>query len=227
MGVASDSNSLEVLFGETCVSPFDILTFGRAGDVVLDANDRYLHRVCGEFVRDGHRWSLHNRGSQAPLRLFASDGVHAVIPPGGHVVLGAPTGTVLCRAGPRTYDLMYRLAMSSTAAPRLPPQGPETAIFGAPLTARETDFMLAFAEPSLTNDGRSIPTYAEVALAFGVSPKTVDTTLQRLRKKLAEAGVENLPTTSALVNHLIACGKVTYGQLMEARSRGGDFEGPA
>lgn len=193
----------------------DNLTFGRTGDLVLDADNRFLHRHAGEFTFEGGAWGLHNRGSRGVLRLFASDGVHVVLPPGGQTKLGAATGTISCQGGPASYELTYLLLGAPDSVPLSTPiLGEATAMFGVPLTPRETDFMLAFATPVLTGSGTPIPTYAEVALAFGVRPKTVDTTLQRLRKKLTDAGAIDIGTTAGLVTHLLATGKLTYSQLI-------------
>lgn len=211
------AGSIEILLAGQSVIVLDRLTFGRDADLVIGAGDRFLHRVAGEIAQEDGHWTLHNRGSRSPLRLFASDGVHVVLPPGGRTALSAANGTISCRGGVQSYEVSYRLPNAAPhSMPSLPVGGEETATFGAPLTARETDFMLAFAEPLLTGTGERMPTYAEVAHKFGVRPKTVDTTLQRLRKKLADAGVADLASTTALVTHVLANGTITYTQLIES-----------
>jgi len=211
---------LEILFEQQLIVVDDQLTFGRSGQLVLDAENQFLHRVVGEFVREGQVWHLYNRGAQAPLRLFASDGMHAVLPPSGRTVLSAPTGTISCAAGVHGYDLTYRLHEELPESAPLPASGgDETAIFGVPLTAREIDFMLEFAKPALTNSGEALPTYAQVAHALDVRPKTVDATLHRLRRKLTDAGVPGIQSTGELLTHLLATGKITYGQLVESGHR--------
>lgn len=213
-------NSIEVRFGSSLNIVDDELSFGRSGDIVIDDANRYLHRVVGEFVPRGPSWSLHNRGTTIQLRLFAIDGVHTVLPPGGHTMLGAHTGTVSFAAGPGNYELTYRMAHAPDRAElgggaRADLAGAETAEFGAPLTPREVDFMVAFARPILTASGQPTPTYAEVAAEFGVKPKTVDATIQRLRHKMYDAGVVHLSSTESLVTHLLATGKITYTHLLE------------
>jgi len=211
------AESIEILVPGQSMIVRDRLTFGRDADLVIGADDRFLHRVAGEVALESGAWVLHNRGSRSPLRLFASDGVHVVLPPGGRTVLSAATGTVSCRGGVQSYEILYRLPDAAPPPVPAPPSGgDETAAFGAPLTARETDFSLAFAKPLLTGSGETMPTYAEVAHTFGVRPKTVDTTLQRLRKKLSDAGVVDVASTSALVTHLLATGTITYTQLVES-----------
>jgi len=211
-----DDNSLEVRFGSSLRFVEHALTFGRTADLIIDEANRYLHRVVGEFAAQGDLWSLHNRGSTVQVRLFASDGVHVIIPPSGHTVLGAHTGTVSFSAGPHNYELTYRMA---TAPDRAESEqlvgGEETAEFGVALTARETDFMVAFARPILTGSGMPTPTYAEVAARFGVKAKTVDATIQRLRRKLIDGGVTHVSSTESIVTHLLATGRITYTHLLE------------
>lgn len=216
MSAAKIDNSLEVRFGVHLSVVTDAMTFGRTADLQVDESNRYLHRVVGEFVPRGAGWSLYNRGSTVQLRMFALDGVHVVLPPGGYTVLGAHTGTVSFAAGPSNYELTYRMvgAPDRADAP-VDVRGEETAEFGAPLTAREIDFMVAFARPILTASGLPTPTYAEVAQTYGVKPKTVDATIQRLRRKLHDSGVTHLSSTESLVTHLLATGKITYTHLME------------
>jgi len=91
-----------------------------------------------------------------------------------------------------------------------------------PLTAREIDFMVAFARPILTGSGMSTPTYAEVAMQFGVKAKTVDATIQRLRRKLNDAGVTHLSSTESVVTHLLSTGRITYTHLLEQGMTDGD-----
>lgn len=212
-------HSLEVRFGAGLRIVEQNLTFGRAGDLHIDEANRFLHRIMGEFEHSGGAWLLHNRGSTVPLRVFASDGVNVTIPPGGRLALGAHTGTVSFAAGPGNYELTYRQTQAPDRAERLIElDGDETAEFGVPLTPRETDFLVAFAEPVLTGSGEPAPTYAEVARQFGVKPKTVDATLQRLRKKLDDAGISHLSSTDALVTHLLSTGRITYTHLLESQS---------
>jgi hypothetical protein len=75
----------------------DVLTFGRAADLVIDEENPYLHRIVGRFFWHGGSWWLENLGSfielevlpegGSPLRLPASQPestpvVHALAPPG-------------------------------------------------------------------------------------------------------------------------------------------------
>lgn len=220
-----NDRSIEVRFGTQLHIVDRELSFGRTGDIVIDDANRYLHRTVGEFVPRGASWSLHNRGSTILLRLFAIDGVHTSLPPGGHTMLGAHTGTISFAAGPGNYELTYRMSSAPDRAefgsrPLPDNDDTETAEFGAPLTPREVDFMVAFARPALTASGQPTPTYAEVAAEFNVKPKTVDATIQRLRHKLHDAGVIHLSSTDSLVTHLLATGKITYTHLLEQSDPG-------
>lgn len=214
---ASDDNSIEVRFGSDLRIIDEALTFGRNANLIVDERNKFLHRVVGSFVpQSGGGWCLYNRGSTVQIRLFAIDGVHVIIPPGGRTMLGAHTGTVSFAAGPSNYELTYRLVHAPDRAEMRPVvAGEETAEFGVPLTKREIDFMIAFARPILTGSGMPTPTYVEVAAMFGVKKKTVDATLQRLRRKLIDSGVTHLSSTESLVTHLLATGRITYTHLLE------------
>jgi len=164
MATLPPASPIEIYFGGAHRTASDSLTFGRAAELVINEDDRFLHRIAGEFVCEGGAWELRNRGSRGPLQLFASDGVHVVLPPGGRTVLTAGTGTISCRGGTQTYEITYRLPNLASVLPApMPTDGDKTATFGAPLTGRETDFMVAFAAPLLTASGEPMPTYAEVA----------------------------------------------------------------
>lgn len=211
-----DDNSIEVRFGSDLRIIDDELTFGRNAALIVDEKNKFLHRVVGSFTPDAGGWCLSNRGSTVQIRLFAIDGVHVIIPPGGRTMLGAHTGTVSFAAGPSNYELTYRLVHAPDRAETLPvTAGDETAEFGVPLTKREIDFMIAFARPILTGSGMPTPTYVEVASMFGVKKKTVDATLQRLRRKLIDSGITHLASTESLVTHLLATGRITYTHLLE------------
>jgi hypothetical protein len=71
-----------------------------------------------------------------------------------------------------------------------PPSDGRTVEFDAILTPREVDFLVTFAR-SLMEGGEhgQVPTYSEVAELWGVAPKTLDNTLQSVKRKMRNAGL--------------------------------------
>ena len=71
---------------------------------------------------------------------------------------------------------------------------------------------------------RALPTYAQVAQVWGVSVKTLDNTLQSLRRKIKEAGLVGAESADALVTFVIAHGLIRQADLDWAAI--GEPEGP-
>lgn len=212
--------SIQVDFVGTPHEVTTSLTFGRSADLCLDEDNRYMHRVCGEFRVDGGVAWLFNRGSATRISVFAENGTRVDLPPGERTTLSGPSGTVSFVAGPTPYELTYTLVGYEHRTPLVSDGGPDTFVFGAELTPREIDFIVAFARPRLEG-GNDVLTYAEVAALWGVSPKTVDNTLQGLRRKLKAGGARDIDSIEALVGHLLAHGRVGREHLEHA-----DFDSP-
>jgi hypothetical protein len=69
------------LAGEVrALAPGEVLTFGRAADLVVDEANRYLHRVLGRFSWHGGWWWVENLGSQVDLEVVGDDGALARLP---------------------------------------------------------------------------------------------------------------------------------------------------
>lgn len=200
------------------------LTFGRAADLCIDPND-YMHRVVGEFFQDGSLWWLRNRGSRIPLTLISSDGKRVQLPPGGIQALTDGAGVVRFQAGPTTYELSYSGGRAGLSVPAPGDEGFDTLHFDFTLTPREVDFLAVFCGPQFgKSTNRTTPTYSKVAETWGVSVKTLDNTLQNLRRKIREAGVPGVDSADALVTFSIAQGLITQADLNWAAI--GEPDGP-
>ena len=81
-------------------------TFGRAGDLAVDEDNRYLHRHLGQFRWDGHRWWVDNIGTSIAINLFNSTtSSQAVLTPGSSLPVGHGTFSVAFTAGPHHYQV--------------------------------------------------------------------------------------------------------------------------
>lgn len=59
----------------------DVLTFGRAADLVIDEENPYLHRIVGRFFFHGGSWWLENLGSFIELEVVPEGGSSLRLPP--------------------------------------------------------------------------------------------------------------------------------------------------
>ncbi len=209
--------TLVVQFIEQTFRPDDQLAFGRNAELSLDPDNGYLHRQAGRFRLVGDIWWLENRGSRLRLKMMSSDGSVIDLHAGASSPILGRSGTVSLVAGPTRYEVAYWLETEPSplgldTTGRIP-VGAETATYGTALTPRELDFVVVLARNRLTGRGGPLPSQADIADIWGVSKKTVDNTLQRLRAKLRNRDVRFLDTTEMLVEYLVAQGYVTIADL--------------
>ena len=206
-----------VQFIEQSFRPNAQLSFGRNAELNLDPDNGYLHRQAGRFRLIGDIWWLENRGSRLRLKMMSSDGSVIDLHAGASSPVLGRSGVVSLVAGPTRYEIAYWFE----APPPTPgmdttgtiPIGADTATYGTALTPRELDFVVVLASYRLTGRGAAPPSQAEIGEIWGVSKKTVDNTLQRLRTKLRERQVRFIDTTEMLVEYLVAQGYVTIDDL--------------
>jgi hypothetical protein len=198
----------------------DRLSFGRTGDLELDVN-RYMHRLIGEFFADGDMWWVRNLGSRIHLTLVSDDGTRVDLPPGSVQGLASSAGVLRFNAGPARYELSYAIdGLQVPARAEIDFAGESTTQFGVILTPREVDFLVTFARPRLLGYDEPMPTYAEVAQLWGVASKTLDNTVQSLKRKLRDAGLARDEPLDVMVGLVVRHGLVTRADLAWA-----DFDG--
>jgi DNA-binding CsgD family transcriptional regulator len=208
---------LVIQFIEQTFRPEQQLAFGRNAELNLDPDNGYLHRQAGRFRLIGDIWWLENRGSRLRLKMMSSDGSVIDLHAGASSPVLGRSGVVSLVAGPTRYEIGYwfeaEQAPVSFDTTGTIPVGADTATYGTALTPRELDFVVVLARNRLTGRGGPLPSQAEIADLWGVSKKTVDNTLQRLRTKLRERHVRFIDTTEELVEYLVAQGYVTISDL--------------
>lgn len=197
----------------------DRLGFGRTAELALDEDNRFMHRVTGEFRLVDNAWWLYNLGSSTRLLVFGDNGARIELPPGTEAALPMPQGSVSFVAGPTPYQLLYRADAPVVSNRAAADTGIATIEFGTALTDRETIYLTTFALARLRGTSAALLTYAEVAGLWSVSEKTIDNTLQRVRSRLKGAGVRNTETLEGLVNHLLAHGRIGLSTLVDIESR--------
>lgn len=202
----------------------DRLTFGRAGDLVLDS-DPHLHRLVGEFAREGETWWLRNLGSKLFITLVRPDGTRVELAPGASHVLVTSRGAVRVSVGQARYELRFDTGRVEQQPPPMAtaPTGATTE-FDTYLTPREVDFLVTFARPIIDGTNGPLPTYADVAHIWGVSPKTLDNTVQTIKRKMRNARLvrdEPLDTIVrvAISHSLVSAADLAWSGLVAGSAR--------
>lgn len=224
------ASPLEVTFLDEATVCEHRLSFGRAAELEIDDNP-HLHRVMGEFVRQGDVWWIVNHGSRLFLTVVGADGSRTELPPGGQLAVADAHGSVLITVGQARYELGYRQPHLPDTAPALalPATGNRTHTF-TDLTAREVDFLVSFAKPVLDGTNGPMPSYAEVAASWGVSPSTLDNTLRNLKRKLqhdrliGDVKIETM-VQAAVKHSLVTRADLEWSGLLDGGARPAN-EGP-
>jgi hypothetical protein len=204
-----DGGALTIDFAgeEVVVRPPGTLTFGRAGDLVVDDNP-YLHRLVGRFSWDRDVWWLENLGHHIELTVLSGDGSVTRLPPrvpGGRPAvtsLASPAFRVLFDAAGARYELAGRVAPTPIPAgtPGGPsadlPPGAETTRYGRiPLTDDERRMLLLLAAPALrdpTSGPEDLRPSREIAHRLGWPITKFNRKLDYLCVRLSKAGVRGL-----------------------------------
>lgn len=214
-GDGAGVSDLRVDFAGDVREVADRLSFGRTADLEIDTNP-HLHRLVGEFVRDGNLWWVRNLGSRLFITIVGDDGSRTDLPPGAQHVLASACGTILVAVGQARYEIDFEtggvgLPSSDDADDSDVPVGSTTPFYS--LTAREVDFLVSFARPILDGTNGPMPTYADVAGWWGVSPSTLDNTLRSLKKKMQDARLIRDEKLDTMVRVAVSHSLVTIDDL--------------
>jgi hypothetical protein len=221
-------------FAGTSVSlaPGESLTFGKQGDLVIDAHDDYLHRELGEIVYVGNAWWLTNLGDRIVISVEDANGPSfKQLAPGTRDSL--TYGEFFIRF--RTRLARYELEGSLTEAHQ-PDRADAAAVEEGdePLTndwgevtfsADERRLLAALAEHRLEagrNAGVALPSNENVQQRLGIRATTYNRRLDHLCARLAAAGVDGLVGSDGrpardrrheLVEHVLRYGLITRRDL--------------
>ena len=208
------------------VEPGETLTFGRSADLVVDADNQYLHRVLGCFASQGEVWFLQNLGRYITLRILDRESPSRTeLAPADQTPLGFEEFTVEFEAGPSTYRIEGALA-EPTPLELGQPVATDTVEFATLNLNHEQLLLVAtLAEPLLRGqpDWQSkLPGNKEVARRLNWSIAKFNRKLDYLCRRLAEQGVEGMQGGSGtlatarrarLVRHMVDRGLVTVADL--------------
>jgi hypothetical protein len=185
---------------EYLATPGTALSFGRSADIVVDDN-RFLHRVLGEFRSASGLWWMTNLGSSIALTLQDDSGPSmARVTPGASMPLAFEVATLRFEAGGTSYE------MNVDAVGSIGPNDDEsderienesalsemtTTTTSLPLTDDQFALLVALAAPTLRNES-SLPTNRQIASELGWTVTKYNRKLDGLCTKLTKAGVAGL-----------------------------------
>jgi hypothetical protein len=214
------------------LAPGESLTFGKQGDLVIDAHDDYLHRELGEIQYVGNAWWLTNLGDRIVISVEDANGPSfKQLAPGTRDSL--TYGEFFIRF--RTRLARYELEGSLTEAHQ-PDRADAAAVEEGdePLTndwgevtfsADERRLLAALAEHRLEagrNAGVALPSNENVQQRLGIRATTYNRRLDHLCARLAAAGVDGLVGSDGrpardrrheLVEHVLRYGLITRRDL--------------
>ena len=175
----------------------DPFTIGRDADLVIEDDNRHLHRQFLSLSSQHGIWLLGNVGSQ--LTATASDmagRLEAFLAPGAVLPLVFDETLVRFTAGPTTYEFSIRLPDPTFVAGPVDDQpGGDTTVGRVSMTPDQLRLILALAEPVLRGDGRAataLPANTEAAQRLGWKITRFNRKLDNVCQKLAAQGVRGL-----------------------------------
>ena len=183
--------------GELTPVDRDPFTIGRDADVVIDDDNRFLHRHFLSLSRQQGVLLLANVGSQLTATVSDTDGrLEAFLAPGAVLPIVFDETLVRFTAGPTTYEFTVRLTDPSFVASHIDENDTgDTTIGRVTMTPDQMRLVLALAEPALRGTGRAgaaMPSSGEAATRLGWTPTKFNRKLDNVCQKLAAQGVRGL-----------------------------------
>ena len=203
------------------------VTFGRDADLVLDEDNRYLHRVAGVFRHSNGVWWLHNEADWGDLELISDDGTRHVVPPSAYVAV-VRGGEVRLKAGKAKFALTVGVDLGTMrwdGPVAVTKKGPTTARFGVvTLNTEQRQLLAALAEPRILSESSetSLPSNKSVANRLDWSRTKFNRKLDYLCQRLTQQGVRGLvgpkgadavDRRARLVEHVLEAGMITEADL--------------
>ena len=194
----SDATTPTIEFcGETTAVDHQPFTIGRDADLVIEDDNRFLHRQFLALSEQQSIWLLANVGNQLTATVSDTGGrLEAFLAPGAVLPLVFDETLVRFTAGPTTYEFTVRLADPAFVASDVDEneQG-DTTIGRVTMTPDQLRLVLALAEPALRGTGRAgstLPSSGEAAQRLGWTATKFNRKLDNVCQKLAAQGVRGL-----------------------------------
>ena len=172
-------------------------TIGRDADLVIEDDNRFLHRRFLALDQQQGLWLLTNVGDQLTATVSDVEGrLEAFLAPGAVLPLVFGETVIRFTAGPTTYEFTVRLPDPAflDAEVERDDRG-DTTVGRTQMTPDQLRLVLALAEPVLNGTGRagtSIPSSVDAARRLGWTTTKFNRKLDNVCQKLAAQGVRGL-----------------------------------
>jgi hypothetical protein len=182
---------------EYSADPDQRFAIGREGDLVLDADNPFLHRAFLVVYYQSSLWWLENVGSQ--LSATVADGLgtfQAWLAPGAWLPLVFEDTVIWFTAGPTTYE--FDIAVSDVPFERLPiseATDGQVTLGPVSLTGEQKLLLVALCEDLLSRrkvGAGAVPQSAQVARRLAWPVTKFNRKLDLICEKFTEAGVRGL-----------------------------------
>lgn len=182
--------------GERTTVDREPFTIGRDADLVIEDDNRFLHRQFLSLSSASGVWLLTNVGTQLTATVSDPGGrLEAFLAPGGVLPLVFDETVVRFTAGPTSYEFCVVLPDPAFVASQIDENDSgDTTVGRAVMTPDQLRLILALAEPALVGAGRgtSLPTSGEAAQRLGWTSTKFNRKLDNVCQKLAAQGVRGL-----------------------------------
>ncbi len=183
--------------GELTVVEREPFTIGRDADLIIEDDNRFLHRQFLTLSSQQGIWLLTNVGGQLTATVSDAEGrLEAFLAPGAVLPLVFDRTLVRFTAGPTTYELSVRLTDPSFNASEIDHNDSgDTTIGRVAMTPDQLRLILALAEPALRGTGRAgstLPSSGDAAARLGWTTTKFNRKLDNVCQKLASQGVRGL-----------------------------------
>ncbi|WP_058235609.1 hypothetical protein [Devriesea agamarum] len=196
-GAVVSGLSIEFCGEYVSVHPGCEFVIGRAGDLILDDDNQFLHRRFLVLTYAASLWWIENIGSRLSATLTDATGsLHSWLAPGARTPLVSARTNVVFTAGPTTYELSIHVDPPATTQPPISiPESGEHTVGEVLLTPSQKLLILALAEPLLVKDGAglsSVPSSRHAARRLGWTQTRFNRKLDNVCDKLDRLGIRGL-----------------------------------
>jgi hypothetical protein len=172
-------------------------TIGRDADLVIEDDNRFLHRHFLSLTSQQGVWLLANIGGQLSATVADHEGrLEAFLAPGAVLPLVFDDTVIRFTAGPTTYEFTIRLAEPSFVASHIDQNDSgDTTVGRVIMTPDQMRLVLALAEPALSGGGRvgtTLPSSGDAAQRLGWTTTKFNRKLDNVCQKLSAKGVRGL-----------------------------------
>jgi len=172
-------------------------TIGRDADLIVDDDNRFLHRQFLGLSESQGVWLLANVGTRLTATVSDRDGrLEAFLSPGAVLPLVFDETLVRFTAGPTSYEFSITLPDPAFVASRIDEnESGDTTVGRTVMTPDQLRLILALAEPALVarvRGGAALPSSGEAARRLGWTITKFNRKLDNVCQKLASQGVRGL-----------------------------------